>query len=262
MFKFSVITCTKNSAAYIAENIASVKKQTYSDYEHVFIDGYSTDGTADIIEKYQASGPDKVRFFQVEAKGISNAMNKGIECAQGEFLIHLHADDSFYDENVLADAAAFLEKNVELDWIYGLANSIEEDGTPVMVYPNKPLLHFHSSRSFIGRYALKVLRFVAHQAVFIRKSVFARFGNFDETLTSEMDPDLWLRIRKKTNWHYFNRIICNYRVRAGAQSSSQEKIVENLRNIEQVQKRYFNPLEFFFIKIVNIIRAKRNKAVR
>jgi glycosyltransferase involved in cell wall biosynthesis len=256
--KFSIITCTKNSAKFLAENIASVKTQSFTDFEHVFIDGFSTDGTAEMIAEYRQTNPQKVRAIQIEPKGISNAMNRGIKEAQGEFLIHLHSDDSFYDKDVLADVAKFLEKNPQLDWIYGLANTIEEDGTPVMIYPNKPLLHFHNSKSFIGRYMLKIFRFVPHQATFVRKSVFTKFGGFDESLSSEMDPDLWFRIRTKTNWSFFQRIICNYRVRAGAQSSDRNKILENQANIELVQKRYLNPVEFFFIRILNKIRARRN----
>lgn len=257
--KFSIITCTKNSAKYLAENIASVKTQSFTDFEHIFIDGNSTDGTMEMIKKYQAEFPDKVNFFQLPPTGISAAMNAGVEHAQGEYLIHLHSDDSFYDENVLTDTARFLEKNPELDWIYGLANTVREDGSPLLVYPNKPLLHFHNSKSFVGRYLMKILRFIPHQTVFIKKEVFEKFGGFDEGLTSEMDPDLWFRIRNKTNWSFFKRIICNYCMSESAQSSSLEKKPENKKNIRMVQKRYLNPLEYFLVGILNKIREKRAK---
>jgi glycosyltransferase involved in cell wall biosynthesis len=257
--KFSIITCTRNSAKYLPANIASIKAQNFGDYEHLFIDGNSTDETMEIIKKYQAEFPDKVSFYQLPPKGISAAMNAGIDRAKGEFLIHLHSDDSFYDDHVLADVAAFLEKNPQLDWIYGQANVVREDGSPVLVYPDKPLLHFHNSQSFFGRYLMKILRFVPHQAVFIRKAVFDKFGKFDESISSEMDPDLWFRLRNKTNWSFFPRIICNYCVRAGAQSSSPEKRQENLANIQKVQKRYLNPVEYFLVGQLNKLREKRAK---
>ncbi|MDD4902104.1 MAG: glycosyltransferase [Patescibacteria group bacterium] len=257
--RFSIITCTKNSAKYLAENIASVRAQSFTDYEHIFIDAFSADGTAEMIKKYQLEFPEQVKFFQFEPKGISAAMNAGTERAQGEFLIHLHSDDSFYDQRVLADAAEFLEKNPGLDWIYGRANTIRADGSPILVYPDKPLLHWHNSKSFIGRYLMKILRFVPHQAVFIRKSVLEKFGGFDESLTSEMDPDLWFRIRNKTNWSFFNRIICNYRMGEGAQSSAIDKREENRDNIRKVQKRYLNPVEYFLVDFLNKIREKRAK---
>jgi glycosyltransferase involved in cell wall biosynthesis len=257
--RFSIITCTKNSAKYLAENIASVKAQSFTDFEHIFIDGNSGDGTVEMIKKYQTDAPDKIKFFQFEPKGISAAMNRGIEKSSGEFLIHLHSDDSFYDNKVLADIDEFLRANPELDWIYGLANVVREDNSQVLVYPNKPLLHFHNSKSFLGRYLMKILRFVPHQAVFIKKSVFDNFGGFDETLTTEMDPDLWFRIRKKTNWSFFKRIICNFRLSENAASSSLDNRRRNAENIRIVQKRYLNPVEYFLVGFLNKIRDIREK---
>ena len=260
--KFSVITCTKNSAKYLAQNIASVKAQTFADFEHIFIDGNSSDGTVGMIKKYQTEFPDKVRFFQLPPTGISAAMNAGIERSQGEFLIHLHSDDSFYNAKVLEDVADFLNKNPELDWIYGLANTIEEDGRPIMIWPNKSWLHFHNYRSAWGKWLIKMITFVPHQAVFIKKEILEKFGGFDESISSRMDPDLWMRIADKTKWSFFNHIICDYRIRPGAQSSSRANFKENMDNLAIVQKRYLNPLEFFLATIINKIRTWRSKSLR
>lgn len=257
--RFSIITCTKNSAKYLAENIASVKAQGFSDFEHVFIDGNSSDGTVEMIKKYQEEYPDKVKFFQFEPAGISAAMNRGIEKSSGEFLIHLHGDDSFFDAEVLTDVDKFLQANLELDWIYGLANVTRDDGTPILVYPNKPCLHFHNSKSWLGCYLLKIFRFVPHQAVFIKKAVFDKFGGFDEKLTTEMDPDLWFRTRKKTNWSFSKRIICNFRMSENAASSSLDNRRRNAENIRIVQKRYLNPVEYFLVGFLNKIRDIRAK---
>jgi Glycosyltransferases involved in cell wall biogenesis len=260
--RFSIITCTKNSAKYLADNIASVKAQGFGDYEHVFIDGNSSDGTVEMIKKYQAEAPEKIKFFQFEPKGISAAMNRGVEKSSGEFLIHLHSDDSFYDDKVLADVDNFLRANPELDWIYGLSNTVEYDGRRIMVWPNKPFLHFHNYKSAWGRWLMKMITFVPHQSVFIRKSVFEKFGGFDETLTNRMDPDLWMRIRNKTRWSFFHRIICNFRVHSEGDSSSRVNLKRNLKNIEIVQKRYLNFIEYPLARFINWIRAKRNKVIR
>jgi glycosyltransferase involved in cell wall biosynthesis len=255
--RFSIITCTKNSAKYLADNIASVKAQSFTDFEHVFIDGNSTDGTVEMIKEYQLEMPDRVKFFQFEPKGISAAMNCGIEKSSGEFSICMNSDDSFYDDKVLEDVDNFLRANPELDWIYGLANVVREDGSRILVYPNKPLLHFNKSKSFIGRYLMKIFRFVPHQAVFIKKSVFDKFGNFDESLRIEMDADLWFRIRNKTNWSFFKCIICNFRM--GGESTSSSNKQKNMENIRNVQKRYLNPAEYFLVGILNKIREIRAK---
>jgi hypothetical protein len=189
-------------------------------------------------------------------------MNKGIDKAEGDFINHLHADDSFYDKEVLGDVNTFLGKNNELDWIYGLANVIEEDGKPIHIYPNKPWLHYHDYTSFWGRYLIKLTTFIPHQAVFIKKSVFDKHGTFDENLSSKMDPDMWMRIRNKTNWSFYNRIICNYRVHKEAQSSSKENIKENQRNLWRVQKRHLTPIELVVARTLNFIKSWRNQSNR
>jgi|WetSurMetagenome_2_1015567.scaffolds.fasta_scaffold175605_2 glycosyltransferase involved in cell wall biosynthesis len=260
--KFSIITCTKNSAKYLAENIASVKAQSLADYEQVFIDGFSTDGTAEMIKEYQAEFPDRVSFYQLPPKGISAAMNAGTARAKGEFVIHLHADDRFHDGEVLREVNDFLNQHQELDWIYGLANVIEEDGASVMVWPNKPWLHFHNYRSAWGRWLVKMITFIPHQAVFIKKEILDKFGGFDETITSRMDPDLWMRLSDKTKWSFFKRVICDYRVRPGAQSSSLANLKQNMDNLLAVQKRYLTPPELLLARMLNQIRTWRNKTLR
>src|SRR3972149_10861806 len=106
--KFSIITCTYMSQRFISKNISSVSSQSYRDFEHIFIDGYSTDGTIEKINQYQKEYPKQVKLYQAPRAGISNAMNIGIKKSEGDFLIHLHSDDSFHDSSVLTDVAAFL----------------------------------------------------------------------------------------------------------------------------------------------------------
>lgn len=260
--KFSIITATKNSEEFLQENIDSVKKQTFQDFEHIFIDGNSDDKTLEILKKYQSEYPNKVKIYQFPPQGISHAMNKGIEKAQGEFINHLHADDSLYDKDVLQDINNFLEQNNELDWIYGLANVIEKDGRSIHLYPNKPLLHYHDYTSWWGKYLIKLTTFIPHQAVFIKKSVFDNHGLFDESLSSGMDPEMWMRIRNKTKWSFYNRIICNYRVHKKAQSSSKENQAENQKNLLKVQKRYLSYPELLLARAINFIKRIRNESLR
>jgi len=256
--KFSIITCTYNSENFLKKNIRSVAVQTYANYEHIFIDGNSSDNTLEIIEEYKKKTPAKVRIHKTNPKGISNAMNEGIKKASGEFLIHLHSDDSFFDENVLQDVADFLDKNPNLDWIYGKANVINEKGEKVGIFPNRKILQ-HSHDGWFGKYLVKFFNFIPHQSVLIRKSVFEKFGYFDETIKSKMDPDMWMRIRKKTTWTFMNRIICNYTIRPGAQSSSKKNIQENKKNLEIVQRRYMNSVEFILAKVFNKFISLINK---
>jgi len=248
--KLSVVTCTYNSKLYIEKNISSVSMQSYSDYEHIFIDGFSTDGTVEIIEKCKRAYPEKVRFYQVPPAGISNAMNEGIRRASGEYLIHLHSDDSFYDKTVLSDVAEYLNGHPALDWIYGKIRVVDQDGQGVGIFPDRSIFQ-HRSEKWFGKYLLRYYNYIPHQSVFIRRSVFDRFGNFDETVSSNMDYDLWLRIRNKTQWQFFDRIISNYTIRAGAQSSSLANRNVVRANRETVQRRHINLTSFLIAKLLN-----------
>jgi glycosyltransferase involved in cell wall biosynthesis len=77
---FSIITATLNSEKFLRDNIESVKKQTFQDFEHIFIDGFSNDATVEIIKEYQRErGESKVKIFQYPPKGVTDAFNKGIQ---------------------------------------------------------------------------------------------------------------------------------------------------------------------------------------
>lgn len=259
--KFSVITCTYNSKRFIARNIESVSSQSYKGYEHLFVDAYSTDGTVEIIKGYEKKNPGHVKLYQSPPKGIAHAMNEGIKQAKGDFLIHLHSDDSFYDGKVLQDVSDLFAINNGYDWIYGKANVIEEDGRSIGIFPDRKMLQYDNGNS-MGRYFLKYFNYIPHQAVFIKRAVFERLGYFDEAIKIEMDYDMWLRIKDKTRWSFFNRVVCNYMIRAGAQSSSLAHRKEVLKDHESIQKRHMNLFEYSIVKQLNILIRFYNKSYR
>lgn len=96
--RFSIITVCYNSARTIERCINSVRRQNYEDYEHIIIDGGSSDGTRNILERYDDR---RVRVVSEQDAGIYDAMNKGIALATGEYLYLLNSDDYFANENVL-----------------------------------------------------------------------------------------------------------------------------------------------------------------
>ena len=257
MIKFSIITCTYNSSNYLESNITSVKNQSHRDFEHIFIDGFSSDNTASIIKKYQAEYPDNVFFYQYPPCGISNAMNQGIAKSRGEYLIHLHSDDSFFDGHVLRDTEKFLEDNNHPDWIYGKINVIEKSHSKG-VFPIKTIWQ-NKNKSVIKSYLLMFYNYIPHQAVFIKKDVFNKFGVFNEKLRVGMDLDLWLRIRSKTNWIFFSRIITNFSLRAEAQSSGIKNKKENEVEFSMIRRKYLNALEMTIFNTLNLlIKLKYN----
>ncbi len=244
--RYSIITCTKNSAKYLTETITSVRSQTFSNYEHIFVDGFSTDGTKEMILKYQKQNPERVKLFQFEANGITDAMNLGIKYAAGEYLIHLHSDDYLDNPDVIMDVDEFLRTNDNPDWIYGKAKYVNYKSQFIRLSNSTRFSRFNSN-DFLRRQMLKYRDTVCHQSVFIKKEVFNRLGVFDEKDTDTADYDYWLRIMNKTRWLFFNQITCNFRFHEDGQSSSEINAERMHFSTILAQKRNLKLIEFYFI---------------
>jgi len=222
----------------------------------IFVDSGSTDNTKSILNTYKKKFNNRVRIITFLKKGVSAAFNKGIERTRGEYIIFLNSDDFFYDEKVLQNTYRFLIKHNNFDWIYGKIRVIEEDGKDIGTFPTKKI--FQISSNFI----LKFVNFIPHQAVFMKKEVFEKYGSFDTSLKVNMDTDLWLRIGSKTNWEFFNRIISNYMLRNDSLTSSVNNKKIAFTTLEKVKRRYLNCFEFFFAKIGDWLILRFNKNYR
>jgi glycosyltransferase involved in cell wall biosynthesis len=226
---FSIVTCTWNSAATLADTLASVQRQTCRDVEHIFVDGGSTDATLDMIAAY----PGRKRVLREVKGGISRAMNQGIEAASGDFVAHLHSDDYYAGDDVLASVAErFASEGV--DWVFGTIQVLK-DGQLVPPYPMRPF----SYRAFAAGHAS-----VPHPAVFIRRSAFGRVGMFDEGLKYAMDIDLWLRLGRVARPATLDRPLTIFRDHAGSVSSANK--IKARQEEFQVRRRHMKraPLAF------------------
>ena len=108
--KISIITATYNSEKTLKDTLESVLKQTYTDYEHIIIDGLSKDSTMEIVKEYEPKYNGKLRYISEKDSGIYDAMNKGIKMAEGEVIGLLNSDDIYAHENVLKEIAECFEK--------------------------------------------------------------------------------------------------------------------------------------------------------
>lgn len=246
--KFSIITITLNSAKTLDETLKSVQEQSFKDYEHIFVDGNSTDNTLKLIETYKQQAPGMVKVFRSEPKGISAAMNEGIRRASGDYIMHLHADDTLYDADVLSDVAAFLDMK-KVDWLYGKIMVRDEGGKNIGTFPDKKIFQA-GSRARFKSWLLQLFNYIPHQALFIRRDCFEKFGSFDESLTSAMDPDVWLRIRTKTNWTFMDRRISTFRLRSDSQTGSKDKQKQNRKNVRTVQRRHVGGMTYVLARCI------------
>lgn len=163
--KISVVTICYNSVQFIERTIQSVLSQTYPNIEYIVIDGGSTDGTKEIIEKYSS----KISYWCSEKDGgIYDAMNKGIKKATGEWINFMNSGDSFVSANVLTDVMSEqIEDNicvVYCDVIYDCGDYEEKiicdglkDITNKMVFCHQSCLirtSIHKERPFSLKYKI------------------------------------------------------------------------------------------------------------
>ncbi len=178
----SVIIPSYNRGWIIKEAIDSVLAQDYRDFELIVVDDGSTDNTSEILDSYK----DDIKVFFQDNNGVSAARNRGIAASLGRFVAFLDSDDLWLPQKLSTQVAFFnntpdaLICQTEELWI---RNGIR-------VNPKKR----HKKPSGMIFEPSLALCLVSPSAVMIRRSLFDRVGNFDETLPACEDYDLWLRI--------------------------------------------------------------------
>jgi len=176
--KLSIITVNLNNAAGLQKTMESVFAQTFTDYEYMIIDGGSTDGSKELIEK----NADKINYWISEKdRGIYNAMNKGIVNAAGKYLIFVNSGDCFVDE--LVCEKMLHDDNVKADIIYGNLERVYPDG--------------HRDVRYVpSTWSVDYLINTApdHNTAFIRKRLFDEYGLYDESLKIVADWAFFFKV--------------------------------------------------------------------
>lgn len=236
---FSIITCTYNSAKYISDNIKSIKSQVFRDYEHIFIDGFSSDKTIELLSDYKLDNSN-IKIIQSEAKGIANAMNVGIKNAQGKYLLFLNSDDYLFDNQVLQRVSDYINSNKKYPWYYGIINAVSETGDKLYVYPHRKY------QKIFCYWIFRFTFFMQHPATFYSHDLFSKYGLYDESLNA-MDYEYAVRIGKKEKAKFMDIVVSNFRV--GGFSSKNRETME--KDVKLIIKRNFSlsGLWFFIRKL-------------
>ena len=179
--KISIITITYNSAKTVQHALDSVQSQTYTDIEHIIVDGASTDGTKQLIEAY-AKQHSNVRWISEKDKGIYDALNKGIKLATGDIIGFLHSDDVFYSPDSIGQIAAAFEDE-QVDVVYG-----------DLQYCKGPKVVRRWKSNDFNPHALKYGWMPPHPTMYVRKEVYQQVGEYDEWFRISADYDMMLRI--------------------------------------------------------------------
>lgn len=221
MYKLSIITINYNNRKGLKKTIASVFNQTFANYEYIIIDGGSTDGSAEEIKPIA----DKLAYWVSESdKGIYHAMNKGIRKATGEYCLFLNSGDCFTTNNILTKvfAVSFSE-----DIAFGDTICVNMR----LSYPEKISLSYLISKS------------LPHQSSFIKRSLFDRYGYYNEENRIVSDWEFCLKVIQQydCSYKYLQGLVVSKMELPGYSLDRKLTRLKN-RETEQVLKNYLIPI--------------------
>lgn len=215
MLKVSIITPSFNQAGFIERTIKSVLGQDYDNIEYIIIDGGSSDGTLNVIEKYAG----KLTWISEKDKGQSDAINKGLRMATGDIVAFLNSDDT-YEPGTISQVANYFKKNPTKKWVYGKCRIINENDAeirkPITIYKNLLLKKYSYPK-------LLTENFISQPATFWRRELHGELGYLSETEHFCMDYEFWLRIGKKYPAGIIDVYLANFRYYAQSKSGGVNK---------------------------------------
>lgn len=204
--KISIITVCYNAEKTIESTIQSVIKQDYKQIEYIIIDGFSTDNTMNIVNNYK----NKISYIISEKDfGMYDAINKGINIANGEVIGILNSDDELASNDIIRLIASEFLKNKELDSLFGDINFINY---------KKIIRHYSSNNWNPNKFSYGFMP--PHPSFYCKKNLFHKFGFYRTDFDIAADYELLIRFLyiNQLKYFYLNKVIVNMKL--GGKSTS------------------------------------------
>lgn len=223
----TIITVSYNAISNIEDTILSVINQTYSNLEYIIIDGGSTDGTIDIIRKYE----NKIaKWISESDKGIYDAMNKGISLSSGEWINFMNCGDSFFCKNTLEQFVECINEINNYDIVYGNTIINSTAGRYKVLPENIEEISVHMP--------------FCHQSTFVRTSLARKFP-FDLQYKYVADYNFFYNAYNcGYNFEYIDIIIANYQIDEGFSASNMNKCIVEAHIINKTKQSFVSKLRF------------------
>lgn len=201
----SIVTPSYNQVRFLEATIRSILEQDYPQIEYIVVDGASTDGSLEIIEKFA----DQLAWWVSEPdRGQTDGINKGFARATGEILAWLNSDDT-YEPNTITEAVAFLQTHPEIGLVYGDTNFIDANGQVIG--------KFNAQQTSLKRLQRGGV-YIPQQSAFWRADLWRQVGPLDPNFYFAMDYDLWVRLARVTEICYTPQLWANFRLHGDAKT--------------------------------------------
>lgn len=238
MIKISIITVTYNSSQTILCTLASVRKQSHQNIEHIIIDGASSDGTLDIV-KHNCQRV--ATIISEPDNGIYDALNKGISVATGDIIGFLHADDYFSSNDVVSKIAnAFNDPSVQA--VYGDLDYVTQN------VEEKRFRHWRTGVFTSSR--LKRGWMPPHPTLYVKSDIYKSIGGFDTKYRISADYDFILRLFSTPNLvtRYIPEVLVKMRTGGVSNRSLRNVIRKSREDLEALRSSKVGGIGSLFMK--------------
>ena len=211
--KISVITPSFNQGPFIERTIKSVLNQAGDfELEYHVVDGGSTDGTLDVLRRYESRG---VQWRSEPDRGQSDAINKGLSLTTGQVLAWLNSDDTYLPGALAAVAAAYRQS--PFAWCFGNCRIVDEHDAEI----RRAITRYKAWQSRHYAYRRLLRRdFIPQPAVFFARAAYEETGAINGDLTYSMDYDYWLRLGRRWAPRYLDQFLANFRWHAESKNGA------------------------------------------
>jgi glycosyltransferase involved in cell wall biosynthesis/CMP-N-acetylneuraminic acid synthetase len=246
--KISVIVTAYNYDQYIETALDSALDQTFEDFEIVVVDDGSTDETPEILKEYSYEHADKIKPITLEGVGLASACNRGIEVAEGDYIVRLDADD-YFDENILTVESSYLDSNPEAELVYPDYYTVDKDGEIID----------HVRLPKIGEEVKLLNRSPLAAGAMYRKGAWKAIGGYNESLEYQEDYQFWINFITEFDVYNINLPLMYYRQHDSSMSTNFAARMDARRD---VKRDFVNTrIDTDELTVLGIIPARRESRV-
>ena len=231
---FSIITATFNNCKTINRCLFSIESQSYKNFEHIIIDGCSTDNTLNLINSFDCTS--KKFIISEPDSGLYYALNKGLRLAKGDIICFLHADDYFANNNILKLVIDTFNQYLYIDAVYVDIIYFKE------LSPDKVFRKWNSKK--FKKNLINMGWMPPHTSLFVKKSSYDKIGNYDTKYSISSDYNSIIKLFSLPSFQaqYVPKVMVH--MQSGGMSNSSIKNIF-IKSLEDFKIMYFHSSSFF-----------------